>query len=64
LSALIDEIEVRCPCCGEAITLVVDLSVPEQDYIEDCFVCCRPIRVICRTDDGAFAGIDVSSTDG
>ncbi len=64
MSALIDEIEVDCPYCGESITLVVDLSVPEQEYIEDCFVCCRPIRVRCRADGGVFAGIDVDTTDG
>jgi hypothetical protein len=34
-----------CPYCGEGIELVVDPSVPEQEYVEDCFVCCRPIVV-------------------
>ena len=63
MSALIDEVNVDCPYCGESITLVVDLSVPEQDYVEDCFVCCRPIRVICRADGGTFAGIEVETTD-
>ncbi len=64
MSALIDEIDAYCPYCGEPITLVVDLSVPEQDYIEDCFVCCRPIRVRCHTDGGVFIGIEVDTTDG
>lgn len=64
MSALIDEVNVGCPYCGETITLVVDLSVPEQVYIEDCFVCCRPIRVTCRTDGGQFTAIEVDTTDG
>lgn len=34
-----------CPYCGELIELVVDHSVAQQEYIEDCQVCCRPIRV-------------------
>ncbi len=34
-----------CPYCGELIELVIDCSVPEQQYIEDCSVCCRPIVV-------------------
>ena len=34
-----------CPYCGERIELVVDASVPEQQYIEDCQVCCRPMVV-------------------
>ena len=34
---------ITCPYCGEAIELVIDPSVQEQEYIEDCEVCCRPI---------------------
>ena len=64
MSALTDEVEVGCPYCGETITLVVDLSVPEQNYIEDCFVCCRPIRVTCRADGDTFSGIEVGMSDG
>ena len=37
------EIRIGCPYCGESITIIVDDSVPEQTYIEDCAVCCRPI---------------------
>lgn len=37
---------LHCPCCGERITLVVDPSEPEQRYIEDCPVCCRPIVLL------------------
>lgn len=36
---------VSCPYCGEAIELLIDDSVSEQDYFEDCSVCCRPIRI-------------------
>ena len=39
------EARVSCPYCGESITLVIDCSVEEQSYIEDCFVCCRPINI-------------------
>ncbi|MGS2717330.1 CPXCG motif-containing cysteine-rich protein [Eionea flava] len=35
----------HCPYCGEPIELVIDPSEEEQEYIEDCFVCCRPIVV-------------------
>lgn len=37
--------EVMCPYCGEEISLTLDLSEPEQEYIEDCSVCCRPMMV-------------------
>ena len=35
----------RCPYCGERISVLVDHSAAEQDYIEDCEVCCRPITL-------------------
>ena len=32
-----------CPSCGEEIVVPVDPLVgDEQDYVEDCPVCCRP----------------------
>ncbi len=34
---------VGCPYCGESISIVVDHSLDEQEYIEDCQVCCQPI---------------------
>ncbi|GAA0892080.1 hypothetical protein GCM10009122_17590 [Fulvivirga kasyanovii] len=34
-----------CPYCGEQISMLLDISVPHQDYIEDCEVCCNPIRI-------------------
>lgn len=32
-----------CPYCGEQVETTVDLSGGDQQYIEDCQVCCRPI---------------------
>ncbi|MFP4520922.1 MAG: CPXCG motif-containing cysteine-rich protein [Fibrobacterota bacterium] len=40
----LEEKEIQCPYCGETINVLIDPSVPDQDYIEDCRVCCRPIR--------------------
>ena len=39
----ITETRISCPYCGESISVLVDDSVPEQSYVEDCQVCCRPI---------------------
>ncbi|QCU90045.1 CPXCG motif-containing cysteine-rich protein [Thiomicrorhabdus sediminis] len=39
----ITTLTVRCPYCGEIIEAVIDCSVAQQEYIEDCEVCCRPI---------------------
>lgn len=40
-----EEHEDYCPCCGEPITLLIDPSVDQQEYVEDCEVCCRPMIV-------------------
>jgi transposase-like protein len=42
---LLQSIEIHCPYCGEAVEIVVDASLRRQRYIEDCPVCCRPIRL-------------------
>jgi len=42
---LLQENTISCPYCGEMITILVDGSVEEQQYIEDCQVCCRPIDI-------------------
>jgi len=34
---------IQCPYCGESFEVSIDCSIPEQQYIEDCQVCCRPI---------------------
>jgi len=33
-----------CPHCWEEQFKWVDGSVPEQEFIEDCEVCCNPIQ--------------------
>lgn len=34
---------VHCPYCGESLQIAIDDSVEQQQYIEDCQVCCKPI---------------------
>lgn len=58
---MLDTATVNCPYCGELIELVLDLSVAEQDYIEDCFVCCRPIQIHVEASDGELNHIEVRS---
>jgi uncharacterized protein YbaR (Trm112 family) len=53
--------EVACPYCGETITLLLDLSVEEQSYIEDCSVCCQPMNVSYRVEDGELAAVSVEA---
>ena len=47
-----DEASYTCPSCGEEIVVPVDLSAGrEQDYVEDCPVCCRPNRILIMLDE-------------
>lgn len=40
---------VRCPYCGEINEIALDPgSGGDQDYVEDCQICCRPWRVSVR----------------
>jgi len=44
------EQQVGCPYCGESIMILIDDSISESDYYEDCSVCCRPIRIQVHVD--------------
>jgi hypothetical protein len=47
----------QCPHCGEEVDSDTDSGAGrEQEYIEDCPVCCRPnlIRAVYSPDDDAF----------
>ena len=34
-----------CPYCWQQISIVLDMSVRSQIYVEDCEVCCKPIHI-------------------
>ncbi len=58
--ALDGETEVTCPYCGETVTIVLDpASGPDQDYVEDCEVCCRPWQVTVRYDETGAAEVQL-----
>jgi hypothetical protein len=41
----------QCPYCWETISMLIDGSQKNQSYIEDCEVCCNPIRLNIRTEN-------------
>ncbi|MBR9866508.1 MAG: CPXCG motif-containing cysteine-rich protein [Oceanospirillales bacterium] len=46
----LETISRNCPYCGEPIELLVDCTAGDQQYFEDCQVCCKPISVELRVD--------------
>ena len=55
--------DATCPHCWETISLTLDLSVPDQAYVEDCPVCCKPMLVSYSSQDGDLIELRVDSTD-
>ena len=55
--------EATCPHCWETISLTLDLSVPEQSYIEDCPVCCKPMLISYSAVDGELDALSVDPSD-
>ena len=55
---------MSCPYCGEMTEVALDPgSGDNQDYIEDCEVCCRPWRVSVSYDLRGHATVVVSALD-
>jgi hypothetical protein len=53
--------DLSCPYCGESIEILVDASAGDQNYIEDCQVCCRPIGLNVRIDEDGEAQVSATS---
>ena len=45
-----EEFFFQCPYCCENISMVLDKSVYNESYIEDCEVCCNPIEIKYQSD--------------
>ena len=59
----LESAHIDCPYCGESLEITVDTSVGQQDYIEDCQVCCKPIQFRIRVSADGQSHIDVRSED-
>jgi len=51
MSALIEDIEIVCPYCGELMEVDVDCTGGNQSYYEDCRVCCAPVEFMVTVDE-------------
>jgi uncharacterized Zn finger protein len=47
--------EIRCPYCGEATEVHLEINGEADDMVEDCTVCCRPILIHVEHDEAGNA---------
>jgi hypothetical protein len=59
--AVLMEHEFTCPYCGQDISMVLDLSVGRQSYVEDCEVCCKPIEISFTVEDDDIVSFDAKT---
>jgi len=51
----------QCPHCWEKISMILDRSVYQQTYIEDCEVCCNPIEISPTFEEGELMYFNAQS---
>ncbi|CAI8355560.1 MAG: Uncharacterised protein [Polaribacter sejongensis] len=51
----------QCPHCWSEISMILDTSVSQQEYIEDCEVCCNPIEVTPTFEESELVGFFAQS---
>ncbi|MDX2368708.1 MAG: CPXCG motif-containing cysteine-rich protein [Colwellia sp.] len=57
------EKSIACPYCGETIDVLIDSADLDQQYIEDCQVCCRPISFLVSERVNGELAVSVYSED-
>ncbi|EON91421.1 hypothetical protein MARLIPOL_13284 [Marinobacter lipolyticus SM19] len=63
MSAL-DSVLIQCPYCWETLEISVDPSVREQEYVEDCQVCCQPILLKVIVGDDLTPTVEAQAENG
>ncbi len=41
----LNTVQIMCPYCGEHFEVITDCSAGDQEYVEDCQICCAPIEI-------------------
>jgi transcription elongation factor Elf1 len=53
-----EEFFFYCPCCGAEVSVLLDLTIRRQRYIEDCEVCCNPLEIAFTIEDEEIVEFD------
>ncbi len=57
------EKSIACPYCGETSEVLIDSTDLDQQYIEDCQICCKPIIFLISKDPEGELEVRVYSED-
>ncbi len=56
--------EIQCPSCGEVSGTMIEMTNAERSWIEDCQVCCCPMRVDIEVSaNGELIAVQTSRTE-
>lgn len=58
--AVLVEIQIQCPHCGEIIATTADTSQGDYSTIEDCEVCCSPMTIEVTCEPGRVEDVRVT----
>ena len=61
---MIVEAQVSCPYCGEDFPVMIDTSQGSHTTVEDCSVCCRPIRLRTQCEPGEVFEVEAAPESG
>ena len=60
-----EELNLNCPYCREAITVLLDTGIfGYEQIVDDCEVCCRPIEISYYVEDGEVTRFSYNSIEG
>ena len=51
----------QCPYCWEEISMLLDPSLINTEYVEDCEICCNPINIVYRFEDRDLVSFDAQN---
>jgi transcription elongation factor Elf1 len=51
----------QCPYCWEEISMLLDPSIKQQNYVEDCEICCNPIEVTLQFNNSILESFQVNN---
>jgi hypothetical protein len=58
-----ETVVVQCPYCAQSFEVLVDCSIEQQEYIEDCEVCCRPVTLVVNVSTEGAVSVETRGED-